>query len=71
MRAYVTKRLAHGDRYLLTRAYLSDCTIEQRLNPGLADDDDVPWERVGQYQDVLAERDRIRREGWTWSTPTF
>jgi hypothetical protein len=65
MRAYVTKRLGHGERYLVTRAYLSDGTIEQRVNPGLADDDDVPWERFGRYEDVLAERDRLRREGWT------
>lgn len=62
LRAYVTKRVGHGQRYLVTRAYLSDGTIEQRVNPGRADDDDVPWERMGRFDDLVAERDRLRRE---------
>lgn len=64
MRAYVTKRVGHGQRYLMTRAYLGDGTIQQRVNPGLADDDAIAWERAGRYDDLLAERDRLRREGW-------
>lgn len=64
LRAHVTKRLAHGERYVLTRAYLSDGTIEQRVNPGRPDDEDVPWKRIGHYDDLRAERDRLAREGW-------
>lgn len=64
LRAHVTRRIAHGDRYVVTRAYLSDGTIEQRVNPGRADDDELPWERVGRYDDLRAERDRLKREGW-------
>lgn len=65
LRAYVTKRLAHGERYVLTRAYLSDGTIEQRTNPGYPDDDDLPWSRIGTYRDLEAERDHLTREGWS------
>jgi len=65
MRAYVTRRLAHGDRYVVTRAYLSDGTIEERTNPGIPDDDDLPWSRVGQCDDLERERDRLAHEGWS------
>lgn len=64
LRAYVTRRIGHGERYLVTRAYMSDGTIEQRVNPGHPDDDDLPWAPVGRYDDILAERDRLQREGW-------
>lgn len=64
LRAYVTKRLAHGERYVVTRAYLSNGTIEQRTNPGYLDDDALPWSRVGRYRDLESERDRLTREGW-------
>ncbi|HEX9435572.1 MAG TPA: hypothetical protein VGA16_00265 [Candidatus Limnocylindria bacterium] len=70
MRAYVAKRVGHGQRYLMTRAYLSDGTIEQRVNPGIADDEDVAWVRVGHYEDLLAERDRLRRAGWRVAATT-
>jgi hypothetical protein len=65
LRAYVTKRLAHGERYVVTRAYLSDGTIEQRTNPGYPDEDLLPWARVGRYDDLRAERERLAREGWS------
>lgn len=64
LRAHVTKRLAHGERYVVTRAYLSDGTIEQRLNPGRIDEDDIAWTKVGRYEDLRAERARLQREGW-------
>ena len=65
LRAHMTRRVAHGVRYIVTRAYFSDGTIQQRLNPGKPDEDDVPWERAGRYDDLAAERDRLRREGWS------
>jgi hypothetical protein len=65
LRAHMTRRVAHGVRYVVTRAYLGDGTIEERVNPGKPDDDDVPWKRVGRYDDLAAERDRLRREGWS------
>ena len=68
MRAYVTRRLAHGDRYVVTRAYLSDGTIEERTNPGIPDDDDLPWSRVGRCDDLERERDRLAHEGWSIET---
>jgi hypothetical protein len=64
LRAYVTRRVGHGQRYLVTRAYLSDGTIRQRINPGRPDDDAIAWKRVGRYDDLAAERDRLRRGGW-------
>jgi hypothetical protein len=64
LRAHVTRRLAHGERYVVTRAYLSDGTIEQRVNPGKPDEDEIPWTRAGRYEDLRAERQRLRREGW-------
>ena len=63
LRAHVTRRIGHGERYVVTRAYLSDGTIQQRVNPGHPDDDDMPWETIGRYDDLVAERDRLRREG--------
>ena len=65
LRAHMTRRVAHGARYVVTRKYLSDGTIEQHVNPGRPDDDDLPWERIGRYDDLAAERDRLRREGWS------
>jgi hypothetical protein len=64
LRAYVTRRVGHGQRYLVTRAYLSDGTIRQRINPGRPDDDAIDWKRVGRYEDLGAERERLRRGGW-------
>lgn len=68
LRAHVTKRLAHGDRYLVTRVYVSDGSIEQRVNPGLIDDDLVEWQRVGRYDDLGVEREKLRREGWEFAS---
>lgn len=64
LRAHVTRRVGHGQRYVVTRAYLSDGTIAQRVNPGHPDEDVLPWETIGRYEDLLAERDRLEREGW-------
>lgn len=65
LRAHVTKRLAHGERYVVTRAYLSDGSIEQRVNPGQPDDDDLAWSHIGRNDDLSAERERLQREGWS------
>lgn len=65
LRAYMTRTLAHGDREVVTRAYLSDGTIEEQRNPGLPDPDDVPWSPAGRYDDLAAERERLAREGWS------
>ena len=64
LRAHVTRRIGHGARYVVTRAYLSDGTIQQRANPGVPDEEQLPWEKVGRYDDLAAERERLRREGW-------
>ena len=65
LRASVTRRLAHGDRYVVTRAYLSDGTVQERTNPGTPDDDDHPWTPAGHYRDLDAERERLARDGWS------
>lgn len=65
MRASITKRVAHGDRYVVTRAYLSDGRVEQRTNPGVPHDDDLPWSPAGRYRDLDAERERLTRAGWS------
>lgn len=64
LRASVTRRLAHGDRLVVTRVYLSDGTVQERTNPGVPDDDDLPWSPAGKYEDLDAERARLTREGW-------
>lgn len=64
LRASVTRRLAHGDRHVVTRAYLSDGTVEERTNRGVPDDDDLPWAPAGKYEDLEAERQRLSRDGW-------
>lgn len=64
LRAYVTRRMGHGQRYVVTRAYMSDGTVRQRVNPGRPDEDDIPWEPAGRYADLIAERERLRRGGW-------
>jgi hypothetical protein len=70
LRAHMTRRVAHGVRYVVTRAYLSDGTVEQRVNPGRPDDEEYSWKKIGRYGDLIAERDRLRREGWTISRQT-
>lgn len=65
LRAYVTRTLAHGERHVVTRAYLTDGTIREQLNPGVPDPDDLPWSPVGRYDDLAAERKRLVREGWS------
>lgn len=64
MRAHVTRRLAHGDRHVVTRVYMSDGTVEERTNPGVPEDDDLPWSPAGKYDDLDAERERLTRDGW-------
>lgn len=64
LRAHVTRRLGHGQRYVVTRSYMNDGSIRQRVNPGKPDEDVIAWKRVGRYDDLAAERDRLRREGW-------
>lgn len=65
LRAHMTRRVAHGVRYVVTRAYFSDRSVEERVNRGRPDEDEVPWKRLGRYEDLAAERDRLRREGWS------
>jgi hypothetical protein len=64
LRAHMTRRVGHGVRYTATRAYFSDGTIEERVNPGKPDEGELPWKRIGRYDDLAAERDRLRRQGW-------
>ncbi len=61
----MTRRLAHGDRHVVTRVYLSDGRVEERTNPGVPDDDDLPWSPAGRYSDLDAERERLSRAGWS------
>jgi hypothetical protein len=65
LRAYVTRTLAHGDRHVVTRVYLSDGTIEEQTNPGVPDPADLPWSPAGRFEDLTAERKRLVREGWS------
>jgi hypothetical protein len=64
LRAAITKTLAHGERYVMRRAYFSDGTIEQQLNPGHPDEGDLPWKRIGSYLDLMKEREALARDGW-------
>ena len=69
LRAHVTRRTGHGQRYVVTRLYLSDGTIEQQVNPGHPDGDELPWTRVGTYADLATERTALTREGWAVEAP--
>jgi hypothetical protein len=65
LRAYVTKTLAHGERYVMARRYLTDGTVEQRTNPGVPDEDYLSWSPAGRYESLEAERERLVHEGWS------
>lgn len=64
LRATITKTLAHGERYVMRRAYFSDGTIEQQLNPGHPDEGELPWKRIGSYSDLKNVREELARDGW-------
>lgn len=69
LRAHMTRRMGHGQRYVVTRVYLSDATIEQQVNPGHPDGDGLPWTRVGTYTDLATERTALTRKGWAVEAP--
>ncbi len=62
-RAEMTRTVAHGERYLLTRLLLSDGRVLQQMNPGLPDLEN-DWQEVGRYSDLGAELAGLRRTGW-------
>lgn len=63
-RAEMTRRLAHGDRYLETRLFLGDGRIMEQVNPGVPDLDD-DWREVGRFTDLRSALSDLRRQGWT------
>jgi hypothetical protein len=62
-RAEVTKRLAHGDRYLETRLFLADGRIMEQVNPGIADLEN-DWREIGRFRDLNAALAEMHRAGW-------
>lgn len=63
LRAYQVRRLAHADKYLVRRRYLSDGRVVEHTGSGPAADEGD--ERViGSWTDLAAERHRLQVEGW-------
>jgi len=56
-------RTAFGERQLVERELRSDHRIVQRVNPGVPVDESI-WKDVGRFEDLDAERERMRAEGW-------
>lgn len=65
-RAEVTRRIAHGDRYLVTRLFLADGRVMQQVNPGVADLDN-DWQEIGRFDDLGLALAALRQEGWSIS----
>ncbi len=59
----MTRTVAHGERYLMTRLLLADGRLMQQLNPGLPDPEN-DWRKVGRFDDLVAELAQLRRAGW-------
>lgn len=62
-RAEITRRLAHGDRYLATRVFLADGRILEQVNPGLPDLEN-DWHEVGRFDQIEGALSELREEGW-------
>jgi hypothetical protein len=62
-RAEMTRTVAHGERYLVTRLLLANGRVVQQLNPGLPDLEN-DWREVGHFDDLGAELAQLRRAGW-------
>lgn len=62
-RAEVTRRLAHGDRYLETRLFLVDGRVMEQVNAGVPDVEN-DWREVGRFTDLRAALGALRRDGW-------
>lgn len=63
-RAEMTRRIAHGERYLLTRVFLSDGRVMQQTNRGLPDLENA-WREVGHFTDLQMALGELEQEGWT------
>lgn len=61
-RADVTRRLAHGDRYLQTRLYLADGRVMEQVNVGVPDLENE-WREVARFTDLRSALDDLRRQG--------
>ncbi len=62
-RAEMTRRMAHGERYLLTRLFLADGRVLEQSNPGMPDVED-DWREIGRYGDLDAALADLGRQGW-------
>ncbi len=62
--AHLTRTVGHGARYVLTRAFLPDGRVMERLNPGVPDEGELPWKEIGRYTDLLTEKAALQRDGW-------
>lgn len=62
-RAEMTRRLAHGDRYLETRLFLADGRVMEQVNPGVPDLEN-DWREVGRFTDLRSALRDLRRQGW-------
>jgi hypothetical protein len=62
-RAEMTRTVAHGERYLVTRLLLAEGRVMQQLNPGLPDLEN-DWREVGRFDDLKTELAQLRRAGW-------
>lgn len=63
-RAEMTRRLAHGDRYLETRLFLADGRVIEQVNPGLAELEQR-WREVGRFADLSEALNELQGSGWT------
>lgn len=65
-RAELTRRIAHGERYLVTRLFLADGRVMQQINPGVADLENQ-WRSIGRFRELRSAIAKLRREGWSVS----
>lgn len=62
-RAEMTRKIAHGDRYLETRVFLADGRVMEQVNTGIPDLEN-DWREVGRFKDLNASLRQLRRDGW-------
>lgn len=63
LRAHQSRKIGHGQSYLVEREWRSDGRVMQRMNEGRPDVEDE-WKQLGRWSDLDAERAKIAREGW-------
>jgi len=62
-RAEMTRRMAHGERYLETMIFLADGRVLRQVNPGIPDLEN-DWHEMRRFTDLTQELRDLRRDGW-------